>query len=90
MQTKAIILFSSLVLLFNSALAQFPAELYLNSKVTYLGIDYTQCRMIGTEEGFTDPNSIVNEYFHIWNDMINLEPWKYDVKTYFDTRRYYL
>lgn len=84
MQTKAILLFSGLILMFNSAKAQFPAELYLNSKVTYLGVDYTQCRMIGEELDFVSVEELVKKYFFQWNDMINKEPLKYDVRTYFD------
>lgn len=64
-----------------SALAQFPTEQYKTDTVTWYGIDYTQCYMVGAE-GFTNRKRIVQTYFDAWNEFVNTEPHKYDIPRY--------
>lgn len=77
---KAILTFFSL-LTFSLAFAQFPKELYQSSELTWYGIDYTQCRMVGAE-GFTDKKKIVEVYFNAWNDFVFTEKDKYNIPKY--------
>jgi len=46
--------------------------------VTWLGIDYTQAKFVGSE-GFTDPSDLPR-FLLAWNDFVITEPDKYDVK----------
>lgn len=78
---KKSILTAISVLLAIGAFAQFPKDLYTSSEVTWYGIDYTQCRMVGAE-GFTDRKKIVEVYFNAWNDFVNTERDKYDIAKY--------
>jgi hypothetical protein len=52
--------------------------------VTWLGIDYTQLRFIGSasqmgEGSSITPDQIRDKYFPAWNDLVINEPKKYDV-----------
>lgn len=61
----------------------FPYETYKSSKVTYLGIDYTQARFVD-DVAFISPEELTNKYFKVWNHMIISEPDKYDFKKFTD------
>ncbi|SMD32191.1 hypothetical protein SAMN04488029_0533 [Reichenbachiella faecimaris] len=78
---KKIFLTACSLLLISVAFAQFPKEKYETTDLTWFGIDYTQCRMVG-EEGFTDKKKIVEVYFNAWNDFVFTEKNKYDVAKY--------
>lgn len=59
-----------------------------DTKITYLGIDYSHVKLIGTfsqfaEAGETGPILIKNKYFDGWNDLVLREQAKYDVKGIF-------
>jgi hypothetical protein len=48
-----------------------------NCPVVWLGIDFSQARLIG-EEGFKDPNTIKHELFENWNHLVITEGDKYN------------
>ena len=50
-----------------------------NKRLIWYGLDFSQAKMIGTE-GFNDPYKIVNYYFTNWNEMVNREYKKYDIR----------
>lgn len=79
----------SLLLLLLSALglAAFGQKSKLDKTrpLTWLGIDYSQLRFIGTATQYKDAGEISNEklsgtYFKAWNDLVLNEPDKYDLK----------
>lgn len=50
-----------------------------DTKLVWYGLDFTQAKMVG-HEGFSDPYKIVNYYFTNWNELVNTEYEKYDVR----------
>ena len=50
-----------------------------DSKLVWYGLDFTQAKMVG-HAGFSDPYKIVNYYFTNWNELVNTEYEKYDVR----------
>jgi len=59
---------------------EFP-HMYFDSSVTWLGLDYSNSRMVGAQ-GFVDPDQIVNHYFDVWNKFVITEPKKYNLKRF--------
>lgn len=78
---KKILLTAYSLLTVSVALAQISKEKYEATDLTWFGIDYTQCRMVGAE-GFTDKKKIVEVYFNAWNDFVFTERDKYNVAKY--------
>jgi hypothetical protein len=65
---------------------QQVADLFNKSdvKITYLGIDYSQVKLIGSfnqfaEAGATGPKLIKSKYFDSWNNLVINESKKYDI-----------
>jgi hypothetical protein len=50
-----------------------------NKRLIWYGLAFRQAKMIGTI-GFNDPYKIVNYYFTNWNELINREYKKYDIR----------
>ncbi|MGL1889525.1 MAG: hypothetical protein OCD76_23625 [Reichenbachiella sp.] len=80
MKKKSAVLALIILVQFNSFAQDFPYQ-YFSSKITWLGLDYSQVRLIGVQ-GFSDPDDIVNRYFDTWNEFVITEPKKYNVKKY--------
>lgn len=66
--------------------SQQASDLFKKSdvKITYLGIDFSKVRLIGSfnqfaEAGSTGPLLIKNKYFDAWNNIVLNESKKYDV-----------
>ena len=78
---KKIILLLVIFLQGISLSAQFPSDSYEKLDVTWFGIDYSQCNLVGSE-GFSDPEKIVDTYFGVWNEFVETETKKYDVAKY--------
>ena len=56
------------------------ADVFENDKrIVWYGLDFTKAKFIGTD-GFSDPNKIVTYYFTNWNELVNNESEKYDVR----------
>ncbi|CAG4994833.1 hypothetical protein DYBT9275_01477 [Dyadobacter sp. CECT 9275] len=49
-----------------------------NTKVVFLGLDFTQAKYIGSI-GFTDPAAIKNQHMVSWNSLIEMEPKKFSL-----------
>jgi len=75
---RMIILPLLIILQSNLLSAQFPDSSYEDVDVTWFGIDYTQCNMVGSD-AFNDPEKIVETYFCAWNEFVESEAKKYDV-----------
>lgn len=84
MQRKmSLLLLASLFLVVNSQ-AQTLKEFFTNNTpLTYLGVDFTQARVIG--EAVTDANDIRDRFFSSMNNVIIAEPKKYDLAGAFHT-----
>ncbi len=52
-------------------------------EVIWFGLDYTQVKFIGTSDQFNDLDAIQHRYFRAWNDLIEIESPKYDLKSAF-------
>ena len=50
-----------------------------NTKLTFLGIDFTNARYVGSG-GFTDPPAIKNQHIKSWNSLLVLEPKKFSLQ----------
>lgn len=73
-------LFVSFVVTLSSLSAQSLSDVFDNSKrLVWYGLDFSKAKMIGTE-GFSDPYKIVNYYFTNWNELVNTESDKYNVR----------
>ena len=73
-------LFSLLLILtlVTSATAQLSKVDFDDTDVVFYGIDFTAARMIGSA-GFSQPDSIVANFFDRWNSLLFIEQSKYDV-----------
>jgi hypothetical protein len=49
------------------------------TKVTFLGLDFTQAKYIGAA-GFADPGAIENQHLASWNNLIEMEPKKFSLQ----------
>lgn len=49
------------------------------TKITFLGLDFTQAKFIG-QDGFNDPEKIKTYYLQLWNEMLETEYDKYNIK----------
>lgn len=58
------------------------ADIFKVSEITWFGLDFSNIRLIGPE-GFTDPKAIKEVYFLEINNLVRLEPDKYDLKKIF-------
>ena len=52
-------------------------------EVIWFGLDYTQVKFIGVSDQFNDLDAIQHRYFRAWNDLIEIESPKYDLKSAF-------
>ncbi len=83
---KKIILPFLFIILSTCIYSQQVADLFKKSdvKITYLGIDFSQVKLIGSfnqfaEAGSTGPSLIKSKYFDSWNNLVVNESKKYDV-----------
>ena len=75
---KSLILISLVVI--SNTNAQSLSDVFNSDKrLVWYGLDFSQAKMIGIE-GFSDPYKIVNYYFTNWNEMVNREYKKYDIR----------
>lgn len=58
--------------------AQNTGQLMNAKRVIWCGIDFSFVKCIG-EEGFTNPQAIADDYFDKWNEMVILDPKKFNV-----------
>jgi hypothetical protein len=81
---KQLLSLLAVVLAFN-CFAQTKADIYNGDKeITFLGLDFTQLKFIGTAAQWKDAGEITNEnlrdkYFPAWNNFFIKEQKKYDV-----------
>lgn len=78
---NTVLFFAVWIIASNGYAKQFPKDQYKSSKITWFGIDYIVAHMVG-QEGFSDPEKIVNVYFNAWNNFVIVEASKYDVPRY--------
>ncbi len=80
---KILLVFFALVFMpFLLPAQTFPAKKYKTDKVTWLGLDFTQGRLVD-HLAFTNPYHLASSYIPAWNNFVRTEPDKYDVKRYF-------
>ncbi|MFT4524037.1 MAG: hypothetical protein ACI85F_000178 [Bacteroidia bacterium] len=73
-------LFVATLFTLGSLSAQSLSDVFDNNKrLVWYGLDFSQAKMIGSE-GFSDPYKIVNYYFTNWNELVNTESEKYDLR----------
>lgn len=60
----------------------FPKEQYKSEKVTWLGLDFTNAKLID-HFAFTNPAHLASSYVPEWNNFVITEPSKFNVKRYF-------
>jgi hypothetical protein len=83
MKKNSLFLLTQLFLFSGFVNAQvFPYETYMSSNVTYLGLDFTQARLVDTY-AFPDAENIRGTLLYQWNHMVTSEPDKYDIPKYF-------
>lgn len=77
---KNTLLYTSIsVLFFSSGInAQDVRKILTAHEIVWCGIDFTLMKCIGSE-GFTNPAAIAAEYPGKWNDLVIVEPKKFDV-----------
>lgn len=86
MNTKKLVLSALLICLFYVSFGQKTSDLfYSNSKVSWLGIDFSHVKLIGvfseiSETGVKNSTNIKNKYFPSWNNLFLTESDKYDIK----------
>jgi hypothetical protein len=87
---KIVALFCGLTFLTNALNAQSVEDLFQNSptKITWLGIDYSHVKLIGSFSNFNEntkitPDIIKNDYFVRWNELILKESNKYTIDKMF-------
>lgn len=87
---KIVALFCGLTFLTNALNAQSVEDLFQNSptKITWLGIDYSHVKLIGSFSNFNEntkitPEIIKNDYFVRWNELILKESNKYTIDKMF-------
>ena len=82
---------SNLVVLFVMGfmgLTAQPAEnISSTDEIVWFGMDYSQVKLIGGQDAFSDLDQIQGHYFRAWNELILTESDKYDIKGAFDVRR---
>lgn len=82
---KKIILSLSLLLAATFSFAQSKDDVLSGSEtITWLGIDYSQVKFIGSATQWQDAGDITNlqlrdKYFPVWNNLIENEPTRYKV-----------
>ena len=57
-------------------------DIFTVPELTWFGLDFSMVRLIGPD-GFTDPKAIKEIYFMDMNNLVRLEPDKYDLKKAF-------
>lgn len=87
---KIVALFCGLTFFINGLNAQSVEDLFKNSqtKITWLGIDYSHVKLIGSFSNFNEntkitPEIIKNDYFVRWNELILKESNKYTIDKMF-------
>jgi len=81
---KKIFLFLLAASLVYNANAQTKSDIFGNTPITWLGLDFTQLKFIGTANQFKDAGQITsndmrNKYFPGWNELFVKEEKKYNV-----------
>jgi ribosomal protein L15 len=56
-----------------------------STKLTFLGLDFTQAKYIG-KIGFTDAEAIKNQHMVSWNNLIEAEPKKFSLQKAFNLK----
>ena len=80
---KSLLTYSFLLITIAMYSQDFPYETYKSSKVTYLGLDYTQARFVD-DVAFVSAEELSTKFFKTWNRMLVTEPDKYDFKKFTD------
>ncbi len=52
-------------------------------EIVWFGLDFSQVKLIGTSENFSDLEKIRNYYFGAWNELFIIEKEKYNLKKAF-------
>lgn len=78
---KTTLILVALALSVSSAFAQGDLSKVFDkdTRLIWYGLDFSQAKMVG-HEGFSDPYKIVNYYFTNWNELVNTEFEKYDIR----------
>jgi hypothetical protein len=58
------------------------ADIFKVDKITWYGLDFTNIKLIGSE-GFLDPDNIKYTFFNSWNNLVKVEPDKYNLERFF-------
>jgi hypothetical protein len=81
---KKLFLFVFIALNVNSGYGQTKSDIYGHAPITWLGVDFTQLKFIGSANQFKDAGQITDndmrtKYFPGWNNLFVAEQKKYNV-----------
>jgi hypothetical protein len=84
MNMKKIFLFVLIAAAAHNGYSQSKSDIYGNTPITWLGVDFTHLKFIGTADQFKDAGQITNndmrsKYFPGWNQLFISEEKKYNV-----------
>lgn len=62
--------------------SQSKSSIFKADEIVWFGLDFSNAKMIGSE-GFKSPYDVQNKFFNSWNQLILMEPEKYDLRKTF-------
>jgi len=79
------IVFIVLLFVLNVANSQDLKDVLLNKKyeIDFVGIDFSETKLVGTSGDFRNPRRIIKDYFSRWNNMFHIDADKYELTNYF-------
>ncbi|HYG37169.1 MAG TPA: hypothetical protein VD908_01060 [Cytophagales bacterium] len=66
-----------------TAFSQSKEAIFKADEIVWFGLDFSHAKMIGSE-GFKSPQEVQNKFFDSWNQLILMEPEKYNLKETFN------
>jgi len=78
-------IFIILLFVISFANSQNLKTILLNKKyeIDFIGIDFSQAKLVGTTSDFKNPKRIIKDYFPRWNNMFHIDSDKYKLTKYF-------
>jgi hypothetical protein len=79
------LVFIVLLFIINFVNSQSLKDVLLNKKyeIDFVGIDFSEAKLVGTSSDFRKPRRIIKDYFSRWNNMFHIDADKYELTNYF-------
>ncbi len=58
-----------------------------NYTIDFVGIDFSNAKLVGTSHDFKNPKRIITDYFSRWNAMFYIDADKYNLNKYFHKKK---